>query len=212
MPRRRPSRLVVALVLAGLVLTTTGGVLLGLWPHEQSATDGAGAVEVEVEQTMGPDKPAPPVEEQNGGRPVRVEIPAIAVSARVVPIVTVAGVLTPPGDVRVVGWWESGAQPGSQRGTVLMAGHTFSRGDGVFDHLGDLVHGALVRVHTVAGSLLYRVESVVEYPRERIAELAPQLFSASSRPQLVLTTCSDYDGEHYRMTTVVRAVPVGSIG
>lgn len=212
-PRRRPSRTAAALALAGLALAATGGALLGPWTRDQPASHGTGGGGAGVvEPTTGPVPSAPPVAGPGRGRPVRIEIPMIDVSARVVAIVTVADVLTPPDNVRVVGWWEDGAQPGDPRGTVLMTGHTFSRGDGVFDHLGEVAPGARVRVATVEGVLLYRVESVVEHPREQIVELAPRLFSGSSRPQLVLTTCSGYDGEHYRMTTVVRAVPVGAVG
>lgn len=195
-----------ALALVGLVLAAVGAVLARPWQEDPPAsgpTTGDGV----AGPTCAPSTPDPSVPESGRGRPVRIEIPAIDVSAEVRPITPVAGVLTPPDDVRLVGWWEGGAQPGDERGTVLMAGHTYSRGDGVFDHLGELASGERVRVVTAQGVVSYRVRSVAEYPREEIAELAPQLFATSGQAQLVLTTCSGYDGAHYQRTTVVRAAP-----
>ncbi|WGY04516.1 MULTISPECIES: class F sortase [unclassified Nocardioides] len=204
MPRAR--RTAAALALVGLVLAAAGMSVARPWrdepdtavpPHRSGARP--------AEASPPPAAPASPVR----GRPIRVEIPAIDVSARIQPVAVAGDVLTPPDDVRVVGWWEGGAEPGDQRGAVLMTGHTYSRGDGVFDRLAQLVPGDRVRVVTDHGVVRYRVEAVAAYPRDRIAELAPQLFSATGGPRLVLTTCSGYDGEHYRTTTVVRAAPAG---
>lgn len=198
-----------ALALAGLALAASAVVLVDPWWNDRPGT-GRTAGDGVVEPTTGPGAPGPPVEGEIHGRPVHVEVPAIDVSARVVPIDTVGGVLTPPDDVRVVGWWEDGARPGDEGGTVLVTGHTYSRGDGVFDHLGEVARGARVQVVTDRGVVVrYRVDSVAVYPRERIADLAPLLFDTTGRAQLVLTTCSGYDGERYLMTTVVRASPAG---
>ncbi|MBV6728366.1 class F sortase [Nocardioides daeguensis] len=216
MARIRPRRKVAALALVGLALATVGVVLVSPWDDERPAPGsrtGDGAVEQSVEppdeSATDPALPTPSAGPAVHGRPTKIEIPSIDVSARVLPIATSGDVLTPPDDVSLVGWWEDGAEPGAERGTVLMAGHTYSRGDGVFDHLAEVTPGESVRVSTPQGVVHYRVDSVAIYPRGEIAELAPRLFDVSGRPRLVLTTCSGYDGEHYQMTTVVRATPAG---
>jgi LPXTG-site transpeptidase (sortase) family protein len=202
----RTSRMAAVLALIGLALAVVGAVLLQPWGNEDPPTTDTVR---ELRPTVPvPAAPAPTTAPVRGARPVRIEIPEIDVAAPVVPVVAVDGVLTPPDDVRVVGWWTDGGRPGDTTGTTLLTGHTFSRGDGVFDRLGELTPGARVRVATAHGTLRYRVEDVTAYSRGRLADRAPSLFGASAGPRLVLTTCSGYDGEHYRTTTVVRAVPV----
>ncbi len=199
-PRSR--RTTAALALIGLALAAAGLGVASPWRGDRAAsTHSRGAPAVASSTPAAP--PALP------GRPERIEIPAIDVSARVLPVAAVGSVLAPPDDVRLVGWWEDGAEPGDARGAVLMTGHSYSRGDGVFDRLGELLPGRPVRVVTDHGVVRYRVASVTAHPRDRIAHLAPSLFSVTGGPRLVLTTCSGYDGERYRTTTVVIATPAG---
>jgi LPXTG-site transpeptidase (sortase) family protein len=144
------------------------------------------------------------------GVPIRVVAPAVAVDAAVVPVAVEAdGVLVPPADVSRVGWWQGGAEPGSRRGTVLLTGHTYSRGDGVFDDLGGLAAGDDVQVRTTRGVVTYRVDVVEDYSKAQLAGIATRLFSESVRSQLVLVTCSDLHRGEYLGNTVVVAHPSG---
>lgn len=209
---RALTRLAGALALVGLVLAAIGFARLS-GPGEGGPGGARGGLGPATPETLPvvPAAPDPvegePVEERPvAAAPVAVEIPAIGVSAAVVPVPAVGGVLTPPADVRMVGWWQDGAAPGSVQGAVLLTGHTSSRGAGVFDDLGRLRAGDVVRVVTDRGQVVYRVGDVQVHERARVAELAPRLFSRRSTPRLVLATCSGYDGSEYRTTTVVVAV------
>jgi LPXTG-site transpeptidase (sortase) family protein len=139
------------------------------------------------------------------GRPQRLAAPAIGVDATVLPIeLDDSSVLVPPSDYTAVGWWSEGAVPGSVRGTVLVSGHTVSTGGGVFDDLGRLEPGDRIDVTTTRGRIGYRVDVVRDYSREQLAAVADRLFSQTTTPQLVLTTCTDYrDGEYHGNTVAV---------
>lgn len=202
------------LVVAGLVLAVLAAFLTTVTGGGEDLPDSADTADVPTcvtepsattaggsSATAAPDVPVV-------GRPTRLDIPAIGVSAEVVPVSLAGSTLVPPDDVSIVGWWDGGARAGESRGTVLLAGHTFSRGAGVFDDLGDLARGDVVVVATPRGDVVYRVAAVVEYTVERLAEVAPRLFSQDVSPQLVLATCSAFDGAHYDATTIVVAEPV----
>jgi LPXTG-site transpeptidase (sortase) family protein len=144
------------------------------------------------------------------GVPTHLDALAVGVDAEVVPVAVDSDrVLVPPADVSQVGWWEDGAEPGSRRGTVLLTGHTWSRGDGVFDDLDRLGPGDDIAVRTATGVVTYRVDVVEDYSRTQLADIAARLFSQSVRSQLVLVTCTDLDHGEYRGNTVVVAHPAG---
>lgn len=210
MPRRGTVLTAAALALAGLVLvavgfalldgTVAGGGVRTTDPPVATAEPPPAAVAPSASPRASAPLPAPPV---------AVEIPALGVSAPVLPVSAAGSVLTPPADVRLVGWWRDGAAPGAVRGTVLLAGHTSSRSDGVFDRLGRLERDDKVVVVTARGRIDYRVEDVATHDPARVAQLAPRLFSRTSKPRLVLVTCSGYDGSDYRTTTIVTAAMLG---
>lgn len=144
------------------------------------------------------------------GVPIHVDALAVGVDAKVVPVAVDGDrVLVPPTDVSQVGWWEDGAEPGSRRGTVLLTGHTWSRGDGVFDDLDRLGPGDDIAVRTATGVVTYRVDVVEDYSKTQLADIAARLFSQSVRSQLVLVTCTDLDRGEYHGNTVVVAHPSG---
>ena len=71
----------------------------------------------------------------------RLAIPAINVNAGIIPVgVTRGGQLAIGHSVRDVYRWRSGVLPG-QPGSAVLAGHTWSKGPGVFDNLGRLTAG-----------------------------------------------------------------------
>ncbi|HKG63633.1 MAG TPA: hypothetical protein VKB28_06190, partial [Solirubrobacteraceae bacterium] len=82
-----------------------------------------------------PDAPLPrtTVETRSGGEaparrsaPVRIEIPAIGVRARVVSLgLNADGTLRVPTRFRDAGWWAGGARPG-ERGPAVVVGHVDS--------------------------------------------------------------------------------------
>ncbi|GAB3017290.1 hypothetical protein GCM10011376_02520 [Nocardioides flavus (ex Wang et al. 2016)] len=152
-------RLVVA-VLAALV------VAVGLG----SAPAGAGPVTtVEREAALG-----------------RLSIPAIGVNAGIIPVgVTKAGHLAIGRSVRDVYRWKHGVLPG-QQGSAVLAGHTWSKGPGVFDNLGRLRPGNIVVVGENRFEVT-RVRKVTGMSRQAVAGL----FSDRGKPRLVLITCGD---------------------
>ena len=116
----------------------------------------------------------------------RLSIPAIGVNAGIIAVgVTRTGHLAIGGSVRDVYRWRSGVLPG-QEGSAVLAGHTWSKGPGVFDNLGNLRPGNLV----VVGKNRFQVTRV-----RRVTGMSPQevsqLFSDRGRARLVLVTCGD---------------------
>jgi LPXTG-site transpeptidase (sortase) family protein len=132
----------------------------------------------------------------------RLVIPAIGVDAGIVPVgITGSGQLDVGGSVRAVYRWRYGVVAG-RPGSAVLAGHTWSRGNGVFDRLGSLRPGDRVRV----GRVRFAVTRV-----RRVTGMAPKevrgLFSDRGRPRLVLITCGDRNNATgvYRTRIIVNA-------
>jgi LPXTG-site transpeptidase (sortase) family protein len=132
----------------------------------------------------------------------------LGVRSDVVPISGESGVLLPPSDAQLLGWWREGAVPGATRGTAVLTGHTVSTGGGAFDHLGTLARGDDVVVRTARGAIRYAVTSSRTYGTAALARQNREIFRLDGPGRLVLITCSGYDGQVYRSNTVVTAVPV----
>jgi LPXTG-site transpeptidase (sortase) family protein len=144
-------------------------------------------------------------------QPVRLVVPALDLRSPVVPIeVNTSGVLHPPEDVDVTGWWKRSAEPGADRGQTVLTGHTVSTGGGVMDRLDELDPGDRVRVRTPNGVVRYETTWVRTYSRAELATRARQLFGQARSARLVLITCTDWDGAQYRSNTVAFARPVGA--
>jgi LPXTG-site transpeptidase (sortase) family protein len=139
------------------------------------------------------------------GAPRRVRIPALGVSAAVVPVHAPDDTLVPPSDPTQLGWWADGARPGAARGSALVAGHTVHTGGGALDDLEQLSPGETVVVRTDKGRIVYEVERVRTYSKGRIARDAERLFSQEAPGRLVLITCEDWDGSRYLSNVVVTA-------
>jgi LPXTG-site transpeptidase (sortase) family protein len=142
------------------------------------------------------------------GPPRRLFVPSLGVDAPVVGIDAPDGVLVPPSDPTVLGWWRSGARPGARYGGALITGHTVSTGGGAFDDLETLVAGDPVRVRTVRGDIRYRVTAVTVYRKASLARDAARVFSQKVPGRLVLITCEDWNGTVYLSNAVVFADPV----
>ena len=132
----------------------------------------------------------------------RLVIPKLDVDAGIIPVgITEAGQLAVGTSVRSVYRWRYGVAAG-QPGSAVLAGHTWSRGAGVFDRLGQLRPGDRVSV----GRARFRVTRVRRVTTMSAAEVQG-LFSDRGRPRLVLITCGNRNnvtGE-YRTRIIVNA-------
>ena len=206
---RRPRWPSVALLVAGIVLLVTGIVA---W--YQPAGDPAGAadrppsdVPPQQEVVGRADPPEAERADWRPGAPRRLEVPALSIDAPIVPIEAPGGVLTPPADPQVLGWWAAGAKPGARLGSALVTGHTVHTGGGAMDDLEQLDTGDRVWMRTDRGRIGYQVRSVVVLGKGELAERAARLFSQETRGRLVLITCEDWDGRQYLSNVVVTATP-----
>jgi LPXTG-site transpeptidase (sortase) family protein len=145
------------------------------------------------------------------GVPMTIKIARLQVDTAVVPISGASGVLLPPSDPQMIGWWREGRVPGAGQGTLVLTGHTVHTGGGAFDHLGALLPGDIVRVRTAPGAVKYQVVSVVDYRKGALSRHAQDIFRRSGQSRLILITCSQWTGTKYLANTVVTAVPVGYV-
>ncbi|KQT89337.1 hypothetical protein ASG49_16290 [Marmoricola sp. Leaf446] len=144
-------------------------------------------------------------------KPTRLVVPALGVRAPITPIeVSPSGVLDPPADVDVVGWWKRSVRPGATRGQTVLTGHTVHTGGGVLDRLGELRPGQVVRVVTPRGAMVYRTTRVVTLSKAELAERSKALFGQDRRQtRLVLITCTDWNGTDFESNVVAFARPLG---
>jgi LPXTG-site transpeptidase (sortase) family protein len=166
-----------------------------------------------------PARPAPPPPTDltgrrlpEKGRPVRLAVTRLSVDSPVVPISGQSGVLLPPSDPTLLGWWREGAEPGAAVGTAVLTGHTVHTGGGAFDHLRLLVPGDRVVVRTARGRIHYDVATVRIYSTAGLAKHNTEVFRLGGPGRLVLITCSDWNGSSYDTNTVVVARPVAARG
>jgi Sortase domain len=142
--------------------------------------------------------------------PVALVIPAIGVSARVVPEdLGPGGALDIP-PPQQVGWYDRGPAP-DQSGTTMLAGHIDDNGvPGALLRLNDVQLGAAVRVTTASGRVAaYTVTRRQVLPQHELAFSG--LLSQQGAPSLVLVSCGGaYDeATHlYLDNIVVVATPV----
>ena len=149
--------------------------------------------------------------EMSASAPRRLQIEAIGVDARVVPVsVGADAVLDPPADYREVGWWDASARPGAGRGQTVVTGHTVHTGGGAMDRIGRLRPGQTVDVVTRRGTMRYRVQRVRVLSRTALARDAVRLFGQrGGSGRLVLVSCTGWNGSSYDSNVVVLASPLG---
>jgi LPXTG-site transpeptidase (sortase) family protein len=148
---------------------------------------------------------SPPPAAASVGVPIRLVVPALHVDAPVVPIQAPNGVLLPPSNPQMLGWWDAGAMPGAARGGALITGHTVHTGGGAFDDLETLKPGDRVRVRSRTGLIDYVVSGVTIYRKSQLAKDAQRVFSQTGPGRLVLITCEDWNGSTYLSNAVVFA-------
>ena len=139
--------------------------------------------------------------------PTGITVDAMGVKARVVPIeVTPDGVLDPPGDVSLVGWWQRSAPIAARGGQTVLTGHSVHGGGGVFDDLESLSRGDFIRTFHDGALVRYRVRRVHVWSKAELAERAAEVFAQDRADgRLVLVTCEGWDGAEWASNVVVTA-------
>ncbi|SCE92000.1 Sortase family protein [Micromonospora mirobrigensis] len=141
--------------------------------------------------TVAPEPSAPAGDTLPRSAPVRVTIPAIHVSADVVPVAGDADgrLEVPPLDrPEVTGWYRPGVSPG-EAGNAVIVGHVDSlSGPAVFFNLGRLRVGDTIRVDRVdSTTVAFRVDGVGSYPKERFP--TERVYGGGAASRLRLVTC-----------------------
>jgi LPXTG-site transpeptidase (sortase) family protein len=142
--------------------------------------------------------------------PDEVLVPSLKIEAALVPIELASdGVLTPPADTDIIGWWDGSAEPGSDEGQTVVTGHTVSTGGGVLNDLPKIDVGAVVQVRDEGEVHDYRATGVFKLTKEQVAEAADNLFGQDGGTgRLVLVTCTDYKDGDYESNVIVWAEPI----
>ena len=140
--------------------------------------------------------------------PVRVDVPALNVSAPVQPVgVGAERELIIPSSPMDVGWFQGGSVPG-ESGVALLTSHVDTReeGRGVFAGLVELEAGDRITVTAADGEIQHW--TVVARTQHRKDELPAELFSRTGTAQLALVTCGgpfDRSTRSYRDNVIVWA-------
>ena len=146
--------------------------------------------------------------------PVRLLIPAIGVSAPVLPTgVQAGGSLAIPPDPSDVGWWAGGGFPGEPTGAVVLVGHINSAvlGPGALLRLQDVRPGTVITVMASGQAYRYRVVALRAYAKASLPVAA--VFGQQVAPRLVVVSCGgpfDASTGHYLDNIVAYAVPSGT--
>jgi Sortase domain len=152
---------------------------------------------------------APGVPASPAAPPIRLRIPAIHVSTKIVDegLDADGALQVPPltdAGVHEAGWYDLGPAPG-QVGTAIIAGHVDSyQTAGVFYDLGNLVPGNAVEVTLANGvTVHFTVTSVQEYSKARFP--ASEVYGPEPYPALRLITCGGAFDEatHHYLSDIV---------
>jgi LPXTG-site transpeptidase (sortase) family protein len=199
LPRDRRTWVVIALAVIGLAL-----VVWAVLPAD-SPVRRIGGSDTQESSDLEEDIP-----DTSADGPDEILVPSIKVKAPLISIELASdGVLTPPSDTDVVGWWDGSAEPGSGEGQTVMAGHTVSTGGGVLNDLPKIDVGAVIQVRDEGEITDYRATGVFKLTKEEVAAAADALFGQGSQGgRLVLVTCTDYHDGEYDSNVIVWAEPV----
>jgi LPXTG-site transpeptidase (sortase) family protein len=201
LPRDRRTWVVVGLAVVGLVL-----VVWALLPSDSPVREIIGS---DTDESPGAEEKFPDTRAKG---PDQILVPSIGIKAPLEPIKLASdGVLTPPADTEVVGWWDESAEPGSRKGQTVVTGHTVSTGGGVMNDLPKIDVGAVVRIRDDGKLTDYRATGVFKLSKEEVAKQAQSLFGQDrEKGRLVLVTCTDYHNGDYDSNIIVWAEPVES--
>jgi sortase (surface protein transpeptidase) len=153
---------------------------------------------------------SPPID-RVAAPPRWIRIPAIGVSAAVVPLgLNPDRTLQTPQEWGQTGWYTGGPEPG-ERGPAVIAGHVDSTsGPAVFYRLGELHRGALISIRRADRSRVrFRVQGVERWPKDRFP--TRRVYGRTRTAALRLITCGgafNSASGHYLDNTIVYAVRV----
>jgi hypothetical protein len=203
-------------VAAGLVSLTLALVLgaCGEAPARPGAspTTAPPATAAPTTTTVAAPSTTRPARARTPSPPVRVEIPSIGVSSRLIRLgLNADGTMEVPRDYGRAGWFTGGAMPG-QDGPAVISGHVDSKsGPAVFYRLRELRPGDTIRVRRADGGwLAFEVTGSARYAKAAFPTDA--VFGPVTGPVLRLITCGgDFDRSsgHYLDNVVVTATPTG---
>jgi len=209
-PRRRVG-LGIALATGVVAAVVAAGGAAG--GHASGPAPAASPRVLEALDLMPVEPPAsvpPGVRDAPALRATEVRLPTLGVDSTLVDLdVGADGVLQPPADPDVAGWYRRGAAPGEQ-GPAVIAGHVDSQaGPAVFARLDRLAPGDPVEVARSDGKAFdYRVVSVESHAKAAFPTAL--VYGPAPGPVLRLITCGgvfDPRSRHYRDNVVVTAVP-----
>ena len=143
--------------------------------------------------------------------PRRIVIPAIGVSAKVIPLgLNKDGTIQTPRRWGVTGWYTDGPKPG-ERGPAIVVGHVDSKsGPAAFYRLRALLRGDLIRVVRSDGTVVrFRVQRSEHWPKSHFP--SKRVYGPTSEAALRLVTCGgsfDAATGHYLENTIVYAARI----
>lgn len=229
----RRGAVAAGLVLVGAILVTAA--VLGIRHGGQPTDVGAGAARALASaspgSSSGPPAPAATGRAGPGGgavpvrpgtlptagtatvAPVRLAIPALGLTAPVVPVGVAGDQLDVPADGSVVGWYRYGPGLDEPAGSTVLAGHvdTARGGPGAFYRLRTVGPGTSIEVSGPDGRVRrYRAVAREEYPKTAVP--LDRYFALTGAARLTLVTCGgpfDDRSRHYRDNVVITAEPIG---
>jgi hypothetical protein len=136
-----------------------------------------------------------------------LDIAALHVRAPVIAVGAPGGLLRPPDNPLVIGWWGGGVALSAGHGRTILTGHTVHSGGGAFDDLGSLATDAKITLGRGAHAIRYAVTDVSVYSRSGLERRASQVFRQTGPAALVLVTCAGWNGATFRNNVVVTARP-----
>jgi hypothetical protein len=158
--------------------------------------------------TAGPADPPAVTLQLPASEPVRVQIPALGVTSRVMDLgLERDGSMEVPPGAYPVGWYDRSPTPG-QLGPAVLAGHVDWGGEtGAFYGLRELVEGDQVVVDRVDGTVAtFRVDRVEEHAKDDFP--TDEVYGDIDHAGLRLITCGgsfDEDSGDYRDNVIVFA-------
>jgi sortase (surface protein transpeptidase) len=205
--RRKMTGVIAIAAVGGTLLCTAIGAAL-LRPDGEPGPEDSNASHSEAPKPKPKPDPKRIVVDQQAPIPVDVEVPAVDISARVVPLgLTDGGALEVPEDFSTAGWWSSGPEPG-ERGAAVITAHIDSKtGPAAFYTLADASPGDEVYVHRKDGSTAtFVIHRLRQYPKDDFP--THQVYDKTPEPTLRLITCGgifDDSIGHYRDNIVAYA-------
>lgn len=191
MSRRRAAGSSWRPLLLAATCATVGGVLLGGWllPQvDRASSEAVASTSPEVRATR-PHPRAVGSTVERSATPVRLEIPTIGVTTRLVRLGLMPDrTVEVPGNADLAGWFHRGPAPG-RRGSAVILGHVDSLdGPAVFARLQELRPGDDVTIRRDDGSRLrFVVTEAVLYPNADFP--AQRVYAARGGRRLNLVTC-----------------------